>query len=184
MQCMIATAEGQRGCQLNKRTHGAKTLNVFRACLGAQLTICAQKWRNFVLFSTVSLRFILSRVCVFLYSLGSCSQESTEKCYSWICNKGGCRKRGRPQLRWKECLKRDLRKADEEEEWEEQGNNGSNGEKKRSRVRIRWHRLETLVISFTPLCQCLSEEILKAVGPFYLGSMSGEVKDPTQGVNV
>ena len=44
----------------------AKTINVFRACLGAQLTICAQKWRNFVLFS---LRFVLSRVCVFLYSL-------------------------------------------------------------------------------------------------------------------
>ena len=49
---------------------GAKTINVFRACLGAQLTICAQKLRNFVLFSTVSLRFVLSRVCVFLYSLG------------------------------------------------------------------------------------------------------------------
>ena len=48
----------------------AKTINVFRACLGAQLTICAQKWRNFILFSTVSLRFLLSRVCVFLYSLG------------------------------------------------------------------------------------------------------------------
>ena len=48
----------------------AKTINVFRACLGAQLTICAQKWRNFVLFSTVSLRFVLSRVCVFLYSVG------------------------------------------------------------------------------------------------------------------
>ena len=49
---------------------GAKTINVFRACLGAQLTICAQKWRNFVLFSTVSFRFVSSRVCVFLYSLG------------------------------------------------------------------------------------------------------------------
>ena len=33
--------------------------------------------------------------------------------------------------------------------------------------------------SFTPLCQCLSEETLKAVGPFYLVSMPGEVKDPT-----
>ena len=43
---------------------------------------------------------------------------------------------------------------------------------------------ETLAISFTPLCQCLSEETLKAVGPFYLVSMTGEVKDPTQGVNV
>ena len=47
-----------------------KTINVFRACLGAQLTICAQKCRNFVLFSMVSFRFVLSRVCVFLYSLG------------------------------------------------------------------------------------------------------------------
>ena len=49
---------------------GAKTINVFRAYLSAQLTICAQKWRNFVLFSMVSFRFDLSRVCVFLYSLG------------------------------------------------------------------------------------------------------------------
>ena len=31
---------------------------------------------------------------------------------------------------------------------------------------------------------CLSDETLKAVGPFYLVSMSGEVKYPTQGVNV
>ena len=31
---------------------------------------------------------------------------------------------------------------------------------------------------------CLSNETLKAVGPFYLVSMPGEVKDPTQGVNV
>ena len=55
---------------LFKRNSWAKTINVFRACLGAQLTICAQNWRNFVLFSTVSLTFVLSRVCVFLYSLG------------------------------------------------------------------------------------------------------------------
>ena len=33
-------------------------------------------------------------------------------------------------------------------------------------------------------CLCLSDETLKAVGPFYLVSMPGEVKDPTQGVNV
>ena len=46
---------------------GAKTINVFRACLSAQLTICAQKCRNFVLFSTVSLRFVLSRVCVLFF---------------------------------------------------------------------------------------------------------------------
>ena len=30
---------------------------------------------------------------------------------------------------------------------------------------------------------CLSDETVKAVGPFYLVSMPGEVKDPTQGVN-
>ena len=40
------------------------------------------------------------------------------------------------------------------------------------------------VIPFTPLCQCLSEETLKTVGPFYLVSVPGDVKDPTQGVNV
>ena len=34
------------------------------------------------------------------------------------------------------------------------------------------------------ICLCLSEEILKVGGPFYLVSMAGEVKDPTQGVNV
>ena len=34
------------------------------------------------------------------------------------------------------------------------------------------------------ICLCLSEETLKAGGPFYLLSMPGEVKDPTQGVNV
>ena len=30
------------------------------------------------------------------------------------------------------------------------------------------------------ICLCLSEETLKAGGPFYLVSMPGEVKDPTQ----
>ena len=35
-----------------------------------------------------------------------------------------------------------------------------------------------------PHCLCLSEETLKAAGPCYLVSMPGEVKDPTQGVNV
>ena len=40
-------------------------------------------------------------------------------------------------------------------------------------------RFGTLAIPFTPLRQCLSEETLKAVGPFYLVSMPGEVKDPT-----
>ena len=31
--------------------------------------------------------------------------------------------------------------------------------------------LELLAILFTPLCQCLSEETLKSVGPFYLVSI-------------
>ena len=34
------------------------------------------------------------------------------------------------------------------------------------------------------ICLYLSEETLKAGGPFYLMSMPGEVKDPTQRVNV
>ena len=35
-----------------------------------------------------------------------------------------------------------------------------------------------------PSFACLSEETLKVSGPFYLVSMPGEIKDPTQGVNV
>ena len=42
----------------------------------------------------------------------------------------------------------------------------------------------TWTISVTSRCLCLSEETLKAGGPFYLMSMPGEVKDPTQEVNV
>ena len=34
------------------------------------------------------------------------------------------------------------------------------------------------------ICLCLSEEALKADGPFYLVSRPGEVKDLTQGVNL
>ena len=34
------------------------------------------------------------------------------------------------------------------------------------------------------ICLCLSEETLKAGGPFYLVYMPREVKDPTEGVNV
>ena len=37
----------------------------------------------------------------------------------------------------------------------------------------------TLAIPLTLLCQCISDETLKAVGPFYLVSMPGEVKYPT-----
>ena len=42
-------------------------------------------------------------------------------------------------------------------------------------------RFKTWAISFTPLCPCLLEETLEAIGPFYLVSMPGEVKDPTRG---
>ena len=42
-------------------------------------------------------------------------------------NKQGCRKRGRPQLRWEDCVKRDLRKAEEEEKWREKANNSDQG---------------------------------------------------------
>ena len=34
-------------------------------------------------------------------------------------------------------------------------------------------------ILFTPFCQCLLEETLKAVGPLYMVSMPGEVKYPS-----
>ena len=35
------------------------------------------------------------------------------------------------------------------------------------RILLRQLRFGTLAIPFTPLCQCVSEETLKAVGPFY-----------------
>ena len=37
--------------------------------------------------------------------------------------KQGFRKRERPQLRWEDCVTRDLRKAEEEEKWREKANN-------------------------------------------------------------
>ena len=38
-------------------------------------------------------------------------------------NQEGFRKRGRPQLRWEDCAKKDTRKAEEEENWREKANN-------------------------------------------------------------
>ena len=35
----------------------------------------------------------------------------------------GCRKRGRPQLRWEDCVKTGPKKAEEEEKWREKANN-------------------------------------------------------------
>ena len=48
----------------------AKTITKFRAWIGAQLTICAQYWCNFVCSSMLSLRFVWNWVCVLLYSIG------------------------------------------------------------------------------------------------------------------
>ena len=36
---------------------------------------------------------------------------------------GGCRKRGRTPRSWEDCVKRDLKMADEEEKWRENANN-------------------------------------------------------------
>ena len=47
-----------------------------------------------------------------------------------------------------------------------------------------WRCIEIWASLFTQHCPRLSEETLRAVGPFYLMSMSVEVKDHTQGVNV
>ena len=45
-------------------------------------------------------------------------------------------------------------------------------------------RFETLAIPFTPLCQCLSEETVKAVGPFYLVSMLGAICGSAQSMDL
>ena len=47
------------------------------------------------------------------------------------------------------------------------------------RIPLRQLLFGTLAIPFSPLCQCLSEETLKAIGPFYLVSMPGEVNYST-----
>ena len=53
-------------------------------------------------------------------------------------------------------------------------------------VLVQWleRRFETWSSSFTQHFLWLSDERLKAVGPFSLVSMPGEVKDPTREVNV
>ena len=59
---------------------------------------------------------------------------------------------------------------------------GRSGFDSRTRSIIRSKNLALYIRDCVSLC--LSDETLKAVGPFYLVSMPGEVKDPTQGVNV
>ena len=48
-------------------------------------------------------------------------------------------------------------------------------------VQFHLHCFKAWAVSFTVLCLCLLEEAVKAVGPFDLVSMPGEVKDPMQG---
>ncbi len=48
----------------------------------------------------------------------------------------GCRRRGRPQLRWEDCVKRDLRKAVEEEKWRE----------KKANNRDQWNQITNVAV--------------------------------------
>ena len=48
---------------------------------------------------------------------------------SEIKTQEGCRKRGRPQLRLEDCLKKELHKSEEEEKWREKANNWDQSKK-------------------------------------------------------
>ena len=67
--------------------------------------------------------------------------------------KQGCLKRRRPQLRWEDCVKIDLRKAQEEEKWREKANNRSNGKNNKSS-----HTVELQLTSLTPTTGKQEEE--------------------------
>ena len=54
----------------------------------------------------------------------------------------------------------------------------------RSRSRRELFGVKTWLSTLEIVNLCLSDETEKAVGPFYMVSMPGEVKYPTQGVNV
>ena len=58
----------------------------------------------------------------------------------------GSRKRGRPQLRWEDCVKRDLRKAEEEDKWRE---NANNRDQWKQVTKVAIHRSDQY-ISLTP----------------------------------
>ena len=69
------------------------------------------------------------------------------------------------------------------------GEQWSRGRAPDCQSRGRWfnptcRHFDTSAISYTSHYLCLSEETLKAGGPFYLVYMPGEVKAPTLGVNV
>ena len=57
------------------------------------------------------------------------------------------RKRGRPQLRWEECVKRDLRKAEEEEKLREKANDRDQWKKITKVAVLRSDRLISLTLT-------------------------------------
>ena len=105
----------------------------------------------------------------------------------WSCRKNGRYKTGKDSICPEnggemEARKTDVAMGDCGERW-------SRGRAPDCQSRGRWfnptyRRFESYAISSPHICLCLSEETLKAGGPFCLVSMPGEVKDPTQGVNV